>query len=72
MLKAKVSPNLISFVTVRRGNWILKVSAFKAKYVLIVGQHYYEQSQFFIKQFLTHNDAADFIDAIVKEESEDE
>lgn len=72
MIKAKVSPNLISFVTVRRGNWIMKVSAFKTKYVMIVGQHYFKEDLFFIRQFNTHDEAADFIDALVKEESEDE
>lgn len=72
MIKAKVSPNLISFVTVRRGNWVMKVSAFKTKFVMIVGQHYYNEEQFFIRQFMTHDEAADFIDALVKEESENE
>ena len=72
MIKARVSPNLISFVTVRRGNWIIKVSVFKTKHVLVVGQHYYDEEKFFVRQFMTHDDAANFIDDLVKEESENE
>lgn len=72
MIKAKVSPNLVSFVTVRRGNWVLKISVFKTSNVLVVGQHYFAKDQFFVRQFLGHDAAADFIDALVKEESENE
>ena len=70
-MKAKVSPNLISFPTIRRGNWLLKISVYKTKYVLVVGQHYYDD-QFFIKQFQSHNAAADFLDDLIREESENE
>lgn len=69
MIKVKLSPNLVSFVTVRRGNWVLKVSAYKTFSVLIVGYHYYGE-QFFVKHFKSHNEAADFIDAIITEESD--
>lgn len=71
MFKAKVSPNLVSFVTVRRGNWILKISVYKTSNVLVVGQHYYAKEQFFVRQFLNHDTAADFIDALVKEENDE-
>jgi hypothetical protein len=72
MMKAKVSHNLISFVTVRRGNWIMKISIFKNRYVLLVAQNYFNAGKFFVKQFTDHNAAADFIETIAKEDIEDE
>jgi hypothetical protein len=71
MIKAKVSQNLISFITVRRGNWVIKVSVYKNTYVLIVAQNYFERNKFFVKQFLNHNDAADYIELIAKEDEDD-
>jgi hypothetical protein len=66
-MKAKLHPNLISFVMVRRGDWILKISVFKSKYVLIVAQNYYATEQMIIKHFSNHDLAATFIDDLVKE-----
>ena len=71
MIKAKVSPNLISFITVRRGNWVMKVSVYKAKLVLIVAQNIFDRDKFFVKQFLDHNDAADYIEMIAKEDEDE-
>jgi hypothetical protein len=67
MMKAKVSPNLISFVTIRRGNWIMKISVYKTKEVLLVAQHYYETEKFQIKHFFDQNDAAQYIDKLAEE-----
>lgn len=66
MMKAKVSPNLISFVTIRRGNWVMKISVYKTRWVLLVAQHYYDKEKFIIKQFSDHNEAASFIDFLAE------
>ena len=67
-MKAKISPNLISFVTVRRGDWIMKISVYKTKHVLLVAQNYYATEQIIVKHFIHHDDAAKFIDNLVIEE----
>lgn len=50
----------------------MKVSVFKTKYVLIVGQHYFREEQFFIRQFMNHDEAANFLDSIAQKDIEDE
>jgi hypothetical protein len=67
-MKARLSPNLISFVTVRRGDWILKVSVYKNKNIMVVGQHCFEMEKTLIRFFLDQNAAADFIEQLVIEE----
>lgn len=67
MMKAKVSPNLISFVTIRRGNWIMKISVYKAKEVLVLAQHYFETEKFQVVHFHDQNEAADYIDKLAEE-----
>lgn len=67
-MKAKVTKNMISFVTIRRGNWIIKVSVFKTKHVLIVAQHYYEIDLFHIRHFDDKNEAASFIEFLANED----
>lgn len=68
MMKAKVSPNLLSFVTVRRGNWVMKISVFKSKWVMVVAHHYFDEDKFHVRQFATHNEASDFIEFLISEE----
>lgn len=68
MMKAKISPNLISFVTIRRGEWILKISVFKAKNVLVVAQHYFDIDKFELRHFSDQNEAAEFIEFLAKGE----
>jgi hypothetical protein len=67
-MKAKLSPNMISFVTVRRGDWILKISVYKNKQVMVVAQHCYEYERTFINFFFDQNHAADFIEQLVIED----
>lgn len=50
----------------------MKISAFKSKWVMIVAQHYYDREKFFIQQFSNHDEAANFIDELVKKEISDE
>lgn len=65
MMKAKLSPNLISFVTVRRGEWILKVSVFKSKQIMVVAQHCFDMETVLVRFFIDQNMAADFIEQLV-------
>ena len=67
-MRAKLSPNMISFVTVRRGEWILKISVFKNRQIMVVAQHCYELERLIIKFFTDQNYAADFIEQLVIEE----
>lgn len=71
MIKARVSPNLISFITVRRGNWVMKISVFKQSNVMIVAQHYFEREGFFVKFFKDHEEAAKFIDMLVEKDNDE-
>jgi hypothetical protein len=67
-MKAKLSPNMISFVTVRRGDWILKISVYKNKQVMVVAQHCYDYERTLITFFTDQNIAADFIEQLVIED----
>lgn len=67
MMKARVSQNLISFVTIRRGDWIMKISVYKTKEVLLVAQHYFENDKFQIKHFFDQEEAAKYIDKLAEE-----
>jgi len=68
MMKAKLSQNLISFVTVRRGEWVLKVSVYKSKQIMVIAQHCYELEKMIIRCFSDSNAAADFIELLVIED----
>jgi hypothetical protein len=67
-MKAKLSPNMISFVTVRRGDWILKISVYKNKQIMVVAQHCYDYERTLITFFTDQNMAADFIEQLVIED----
>ena len=67
-MKAKLSPNMISFVTVRRGDWILKISVYKNKQIMVVAQHCYEYERTLVRFFTDQNFAADFIEQLVIED----
>jgi len=68
MQKAKISKDLISFVTIRRGNWIMKISVYKQKYVLVLAQHYFEIERFIVNQFTNQEEAAAFLDMLASED----
>lgn len=59
---------MISFITVRRGEWILKVSVFKKKQIMVLAQNLYEGDKFYIRYFIDQNMAAEFIEQLVIEE----
>ena len=68
MMRAKITHNMISFVTVRRGEWILKVSVFKKKQIMVLAQNIYEADKFYIRYFVDQNMAAEFIEQLVIED----
>jgi hypothetical protein len=67
-MRVKISQNMISFITVRRGEWILKVSVFKKKQIMVLAQNLYEGDKFYIRYFIDQNMAAEFIEQLVIEE----
>jgi len=67
MMKAKLTPNLISFFLVRRGNWMLKVSVYKNKQILVFMQHVYDMDKIIMQYFYDQNEAANFIEQLIEE-----
>ena len=67
MMKAKLSPNLISFFLVRRGNWTIKVSVYKNKQILVFMQHVYDMDKILMEYFQNQDEAADFIEHMIEE-----
>jgi hypothetical protein len=67
-MKAKLSPNLVSFITIRRGNWIMKISVYKHREVMVIAQHYFDNDRFEIRHFGDQEAAADFIEFLVTNE----
>jgi len=67
MMKAKLSPNLISFFLVRRGNWTLKVSVYKNKQILVLMQHVYDIDKIIMQIFQSQDEAANFIELMIEE-----
>jgi len=67
MMKAKLSPNLISFFLVRRGNWTLKVSVYKNKQILVLMQHVYDMDKIIMEYFQSQDEAANFIEHMIEE-----
>ena len=50
----------------------MKISVFKSKYVMVVGQHYFRENEFFTRWFTNHDEAANFLDMIAQKDKEDE
>jgi hypothetical protein len=67
-MRAKVTKNMISFITVRRGEWLFKISVWKTKTVLVVAQNEYDISKIYIKYFTGQDEAAEFIEQLASEE----
>lgn len=68
MMKARITTNLISFITVRRGEWILKVSVYKNNQIMVIAHHRLDLDKVVIQFFTDQNLAADFIETLVIEE----
>lgn len=68
MMNAKLYPNLLSFVTVRREDWLLKVSVHKSTQILVIMHHIYDPWRIYVQSFTDNNAAADFIENVLKED----
>jgi len=58
---------MISFITVRRGDWLLKISVYKNTQIMIVALHAYEPDNFIVKYFTDQHEAADYIEFLVEQ-----
>jgi hypothetical protein len=67
-MKSKLLPNLISFVTIRRGDWVMKISVYKGKFVMVIAQNYYDKDSIIIRNFIDQNEAANFIEFLARDD----
>ena len=65
--KASVYPNMVTYVPIRRKDWVLKISIFKNNSILVVGYNVYTFS-IIVRQFDEPDLAASFIDFMVEQE----
>lgn len=70
MQKVRVSKDLISFIPIRRGDWVMKISLYKDKYVLVYAFNI-ATGHMTLRQFADHNEAAAFIDFLAEVNYED-
>jgi hypothetical protein len=68
-MKSRIYKHLVSYQLVRRGTWLLKVSVFNDKFVMVVAQHYYDADKMIVHQFTDFNRAAEWIDWLVEQEN---
>ena len=66
-MKAKVTKDMISFIPVRRGEWIFKISVWKTKQVMIIAQHEFDLHRIYVECFSNQDDAANFIERVSEE-----
>lgn len=59
---------MVSFITVRRADWILKISVYKNKQIMVIAQHCYDFEKTVVTFFTDQNDAADFIEKLIIED----
>lgn len=65
--KASLFPNMVTYVPIRRKDWVLKISIFKDKSILIVGYNAYTFASI-VRQFDNADIAASFVDFLVEQE----
>ena len=63
-MKAQVPKNLVSFPTIRRGNWQLKASVYKDCQFLVVANNMVTDA-FVIRTFDNDDDASKFINFLI-------
>ena len=68
MQKSKIYGKLISFVTVRRANWLFKASVYYDKYVMIVAINV-QTAEFHTKYFSDQNEAVNWLEMLVEKDS---
>jgi hypothetical protein len=59
---------MASFIAVKRGNWIFKVSVYKKQQIMVIAHHCYDRDTCLIKYFTKESEAANFIDYITLQE----
>ena len=65
--KASVFPNMVTYVPIRRKDWVLKISIWKNNSILVVAYNVYTFSSI-VRQFDNADLAASFIDFMVEQE----
>jgi hypothetical protein len=65
--KASVFPNMVTYVPIRRRDWVLKISIFKNNSILVIGYNVFTFSSI-VRQFDNADLAASFIDFMVEQE----
>ena len=63
-MKTKIAKNLVSFPTVRRGNWQLKASLYKDSQFLVIASNMMTDA-FVIRTFDNDEDASNFINFLI-------
>jgi hypothetical protein len=65
--KASVFPNMVTYVPIRRKDWVLKISIWKNNSIVVVGYHLYTFATI-IRQFNNADLAASFLDFLIEQE----
>lgn len=68
-MKAKITKDMISFIPVRRGDWIFKISVWRTKHVVVIAQNVIDLHIIYVECFRNEEDAADFIERLAREDS---
>ena len=58
---------MVTYVPIRRKDWVLKISIYKDKSILVVGYHTYNFTTV-VKQFQNADLAAAFLDFLIEQE----
>lgn len=64
-MKTRISKNLVSFSTIRRGNWQIKLSIYKDKQLLLYAMHIISEESL-LKVFYDNDEAAIFINFLAE------
>jgi hypothetical protein len=67
MIRAKITKHMVSFIPVRRGDWIFKISVWKNKQVMVIAQNCIDLYRIHIECFSNQDDAADYIERLSEE-----
>lgn len=68
MQKSKIHGKLVSFVPIRRGNWIVKTSVYKDKFVMFIAYNT-STAEFVVKQFNNQIDAVKWLEMIIEKDA---
>jgi len=69
MMKSRIYKHLISYQLVRRTSWLLKVSVFNDKFVMVVAQHVYDADKVLIRQFANYVEASEWVEWLIAQEN---